>query len=135
MSTPNPEQEILALRPDVVVTVLEREAVLLDLEEKYFYSVNASGWAIVQLFERGISRAGVLEQCRRWGAINGDATAIESFLDAVIGDRLVVPGGAAGRTDDIAPAGAWEAPRIEKHKEPLHKIVVSAFDPSIPLVE
>ena len=40
----------LTLRPDVVATVLEDGAVLLDLETKYFYSVNPSGWAILQLF-------------------------------------------------------------------------------------
>ena len=49
----------LVLSAEVVATVLENEAVLLDLRTKYFYSVNASGWAIAQLFESGTTRDAV----------------------------------------------------------------------------
>lgn len=125
----------LSLRPDVVVTVLENEAVLLDLETKYFYSVNASGWAIVQLFEGGADVEQVREHCRQWGAPPEDADAIARFLAMLESDRLVVPTPAASHVDGVKIAGAWTAPAIEKHKEPLQRIMVSAFDPTLPLAE
>ena len=56
-----------ALRPDVVATVVEDGAVLLDLESKYFYSVNATGWAMLRLFEAGATREHAEERCKGWG--------------------------------------------------------------------
>jgi hypothetical protein len=126
---------LLSLRPDVVATVLENEAVLLDLETKYFYSVNATGWAIVQLFETGASVERARERCREWGASPGDDDAIARFLDALVADRLVIECAEATGADGVKPNGAWTAPAIEKHKEPLQRIMVSAFDPTLPLAE
>jgi hypothetical protein len=125
----------LTLRPDVVVTALEREAVLLDLKTKYFYSVNASGWAITQLFESGASRAHALEKAASWGARDGDLDAASNFLSRLLDEGLIEPGGTALPSSDEEFTSAWSAPTIEKHKEPLQKIMVSAFDPTLPLAE
>lgn len=125
----------LVLSPEVVVTVLEHDAVLLDLRTKYFYSVNASGWAIVQMLEPGATRAGVHAQCRAWGAPPDDATRIDQFLDRLTEDALVVTNGTSAAPPTVTLPGAWSAPAVEKHREPLQKIMVSAFDPSIPLAE
>src|SRR5687767_1548412 len=81
--------EILVLRPDVVVTTLEREAVLLDLETKYFYSVNHPGWVITQLFESGATRIEARDRARAWGAGNGDIGAITEFIERLVTERLV----------------------------------------------
>ena len=129
------EKPAFALRPDVVVTVLEDEAVLLDLETKYFYSVNATGWAIVQLFEQGTTRDGVLAQCRTWGASSDDVEPIVRFVDLVAAERLAVPANGAGSAGTVTAPRAWSPPIIQKHKEPLQRVMVSAFDPSMPLTE
>jgi len=134
MSNGQLPQEPLSLRPDVVVAVLENEAVLLDLETKYFYSVNATGWAIVQLFENGATAEQVRTQCREWGAPPTDADAIAAMIDVLARDRLVVAGQPASQ-GNVALKGAWSTPVIEKHKEPLQRVMISAFDPTMPLAE
>ena len=93
----SPTQEMLSLRPDVVATGLDAGAVLLDLDTKYFYALNASGWALVQLFE-----------------------AAASFDEA--------------RAFALA-CGAPDGDGVERQAEPLQQVIVSAFDPSIPLAE
>jgi hypothetical protein len=124
----------LILSAEVVATVLEQEAVLLDLRTKYFYSVNSSGWAITQLFESGATRDAVHTQCRAWGAPADAHEQIERFIGVFTADDLVANGPAAPAAS-VSFAGPWMAPTIEKHKEPLQRIMVSAFDPSIPLAE
>ncbi len=128
------EEVRLSLRPDVAVTVLEDEAVLLDLETKYFYSINASGWAIVQLLESGVPRDQIAARCCEWGAKSEDAGAITGFIDVLARDRLLI---AMQQPAVPQPSTlrAWAAPVIEKHKEPLQRIMISAFDPTLPLAE
>ena len=125
----------MALRADVAVAVLEEEAVLLDLETKYFYSVNGSGWAIVQLFESGATVPEARRQCSLWGAPQEDGAAIDRLLDVLIHDGLVVQANQAVAPPSMAFSGPWTVPTIEKHKEPLQRIMVSAFDPTLPLAE
>ena len=125
----------LTLRPDVVVTALEHEAVLLDLKTKYFYSVNASGWAITQLFESGTTEAHALEKAAQWGAKNGDLEAASKFIGRLLEEGLIEPGGTPLPSSEEELTSPWSAPTIEKHKEPLQKIMVSAFDPTLPLAE
>ena len=127
--------EILALRPDVVVTTLEQEAVLLDLETKYFYSVNRTGWAITQLFEGGATVGQARERAAEWGASNGGLDAVDAFLDRLLAERLVTAAGAGGFEAEVAFDGPWSPPVIDKHREPLQRVMVSAFDPTLPLAE
>jgi len=122
-----------ALRSDVVATVLDDGAVLLDLESKYFYALNASGWALVQLFEAGIVPQEALRQCDVWGGGAGRVEA-ERFVDVLVADGLVEPCDEAGACE-VAPPQPWTAPTIERQAEPLQRVIVSAFDPSIPLAE
>lgn len=123
------------LRPDVVATVIEDGAVLLDLESKYFYSVNHSGWAIMQLFEAGTTREIVEAECRKWGAGANDARSISDFLNLVIGDNLVTPTDFPAADSAIALSYAWSPPTVEKAREPLQRIIKSPFDPTLPLAE
>jgi hypothetical protein len=126
--------DVLLLRPEVVGTVVEDGAVLLNLDTNDFYEVNHSGWAIVQLFEAGTSRAQVAERCRQWGAAEADDAAVVKFLDVLIGDRLVVPSEWPASSAEVALA-AWAAPTIDKAPEALQRIVRSPFDPTLPLAE
>ena len=131
MSTDN--NEILALRPDVVVTTLEREAVLLDLETKYFYSVNPSGWAITQLFENGASRGQAYGRAAAWGA--NDKEPVATFVERLVAERLIIRSDNSLPADEVTFDGPWTPPTIEKHREPLQRVMVSAFDPTLPLAE
>ena len=126
-------EKTYALRPSVVATVIDDGAVLLDLQTKYFYQLNRSAWAIVQLFESDcVTRSFIEEQCRKWGAENLDA--VRSLLDTLDNDRLVDNG---QPVTAAAPqfAAPWTDPRIERQAQPLQRLVTTAFDPSIPLAE
>jgi hypothetical protein len=119
-----------------VATALEREAVLLDLQTKYFYSVNSSGWAITQLFESGSTHAEALRRAREWGASNGDIDAVNAFIGRLVSEKLVEPATAASSDDvEVTFEGEWHAPTVDKHKEPLQRVMISAFDPTLPLAE
>lgn len=131
MSNLNPES-CWALRPEIVVTTLKGGAVLLDLETKFFFSLNSSGWAITQQFEMPNRMADVLTSSSKWGAPDDQ---VLSFISRLIEEKLM-----AGSEEEPCPCdepfeGPWEDPKVEKHKEPLHKVMVSAFDPSLPLAE
>jgi len=130
--------ETLSLRPHVVATPIDRGAVLLDLESKYFYRLNSSGWAIVQMFEFGSSVANVIAQCRSWGAGEGDAEAIARLIAVLTDEHLVSAAlgvGNSAEQADVENPEPWVAPSIERQAEPLHRVISSAFDPSIPLAE
>jgi len=126
---------ILSLRPDVVVTVLEDGAVLLDLQTKFFYSVNSTGWVIVQWLENGASKNQIIDRCSAWGAPGHEIDKIESFLQVFLTDNLVTVAEGNPADANVQLRGSWASPMVEKHKEPLQRIMVSAFDPSLPLAE
>src|SRR2546423_5698169 len=116
----------LALRSDVVATVLDDGAVLLDLESKYFYALNPSGWALVQLFEAGSTPDEAIRRCREWSGGNGRVDA-EQAVRFLLDEGLVEPCPAPGEAQ-VNPPQPWGAPTIEKQAEPLQKVIVSAFD-------
>ena len=123
------------LRPDVVVTVLNDGAVMLDLQTKFFFSVNASAWAITEMFEAGATQQEVREACARWGAVNGDHKVVDAMIGQMINEGLVKPAEVSTPPVQAAALAAWAAPTLLKHREPLQRIMVSAFDPGLPLAE
>ncbi len=129
------DSETLSLRADVVATVLDEGAVLLDLETKYFFALNATGWAIVQLFESGAS----IDDARSYATASGapDDDAVDQFLSRLCEYALVEPafGADAPGVPEPLSSGAWSTPTVDRQAEPLQKVIVSAFDPSIPLAE
>jgi hypothetical protein len=126
-------QESLALRPTVVSTVLEDGAVLLDLDTKYFYSLNSSAWGIVQILENGASIESVLARCGAWGAGPSDRDAIVGVVAALIADGLLEEGPESDHPVELD--GEWTTPTVERHQEPLQRLMTSAFDPTLPLAE
>lgn len=125
----------LVLRPDVVTAVIEDGAVLLDLDTKYFYQVNHAGWAILQMFEAGTTRAQVEQECRKWGATPDQWQSISDFLDLIITDKLVTVNDFPPVEPEVELAHAWSLPTIQKFDEPLQQIMKSPFDPTLPLAE
>ena len=127
--------QILYLRTDVVATVIEGDAVLLDLQSKYFYSANNSAWAVLQLFEAGATPAQVHTQAAVWSGLAVTATGVEPLVELLIAEGLLTRDGTPLPTGDIRPDGDWRSPELEKHREPLYRIMTSAFDPTLPLAE
>lgn len=127
--------ESYALRPDVAVTIVGDGAVMLDLSTKFFYSLNQTGWALAQLFEDGATPAQVAEAAVTLGALAEDGDAIARFIGSLLSANLLEAGEAADVPQLPAYNGGWIEPTLEKHPEPLQRIMTSAFDPSIPLAE
>ena len=123
-----------AMRPDVVATILDHGALLLDLDSKYFYLLNPSGWAVTQLFEDGATVGHALERAHAWGAAEADLEAVREMVDQLIGERLIEPATTVQNAPG-APPQTWQAVSLERQAEPLQRVIVSAFDPSIPLAE
>jgi hypothetical protein len=123
----------LILRSTISAAVLDEGAVLLDLESKYFYALNASAWALTQLLEEGSSATDVAERARAWGA--PDDVAVLEFIERLIAYGLLEPADASTSESDVTWSGPWTPPSIERQAEPLQNVMVSAFDPSIPLAE
>jgi hypothetical protein len=124
-----------AFRDDVVSTVLDDGAILLDLETKFFYELDATGWALAAMFENGASIQSVLERSREWGAPSGDEPAIRAVIDTLVAEKLIVPGSEAAVAPEVDAPAAWTSPSIIKQEQPLQQIMMSAFDPSVPLLE
>ena len=126
--------QCIVLRPTLVATVIEDGAVLLDLDSKYFYALNQSAWAILQLCETACAAPeDILERCKLWGA--NDQSQIRNFLLDLLSHAIVEPGAEREGLPDVRFHGVWTPPLIERQAEPLQTIVTSAFDPSIPLAE
>jgi len=124
----------IALSPALVATVIQDGAILLDLESKYFYSLNASGWAIVQIFEStGACVDRILSQCREWGST--DDEEVRAFLARLAEKRIVEIAVDSDERELPAFAGPWQKPTLARHEQPLLSIVNSSFDPNIPLAE
>ena len=123
------------LRPDVVATVLNDGAVMLDLESKFFFSANSSAWAIIEMFESGATLSDVHEACASWGAVNGDKLLIDEVIKQMVVEGLVKPAIGASVPVRTGATKRWISPTLKKHREPLQRIMVSAFDPGLPLAE
>lgn len=125
---------IWRLHPDVVSTVLNDGAVLLDLRSKFFFSANPTAWAIVQMFETGATRDDVIAAAQQWGA-NGETPAVHHVIEQIISEGLVEQVNAPISAAPQIPVTTWIVPTLSKHSEPLQRIMVSAFDPGMPLAE
>ena len=135
MSAITTNDKRLALSPDVVVTPLDDGALLLHLDSKFFYSINLPGWGILQLLEAGVTLPEILSTCTDWGAKQSDQDAIQKYLDELIDNHLAGYFEGKKTGQPVQFAGKWQAPMVERHDEPLERIVTSAFDPSVPLAE
>jgi hypothetical protein len=131
---PAPQLHSLVLRSTVAPAVLDDGAVLLDLESKFFYELNRSGWAIASMFETGATSADVEHQCAAWGC--DDLDEVRRFVSQLEEyDLLVRSERPSAGWKPAAQRGPWTPPTIERQLEPLQNVIVSAFDPSIPLAE
>ena len=127
------QNQYLGMSADVVATVIGRSAVLLDLRSKYFYRVNPSGWAILQLLEDGASPQSVKARCKQWGA--QEDAPIDAFIDELKSYAILEGRDVVAAVAEVNFEGHWELPEVDRQPQPLQRVVISAFDPSIPLAE
>ena len=123
----------MSLRITVSAGVLDDGAVLLDLESKYFYVLNGTGWAIARLFESSASVDDAQRAARTWGA--PDDASVATFIAQLREFDLLEPAVSSDVVPEIPWNGPWITPSIERQAEPLQNVMVTAFDPSIPLAE
>jgi hypothetical protein len=130
----------LARSPQVVCTVVEDGAVLLNMETRLYYSLNEPAldlWNLVDHAGTAERLAKVLSDEFAVDAQKAETTAAR-FLAELERERLVGP-----VADDAPPATApargeqrsFADPELVKHDEPLHEVATSPFDPQLPLAE
>jgi hypothetical protein len=132
--------------PEVVYSEMEEGAVLLNLESRFYYTLDAAGlevWrAIDSARDLGDLRRALLAKFEDTG---GDADRrLQQFVDELCRERLVVvadstaPAGDTANAEVVPPAGdrrPLAGPALVKHDEPLHEMSQHPFDPQLPLAE
>jgi hypothetical protein len=135
--------------PEVVCTELEDGAILLNMESRFYYSLNTVAldiWRIIATAEGPedlgrflVARYDVDEEQAR--------ASVSRFVEQLERERLVIhPAGAGAEQAFMRSAGpdrgteptskqTFAEPELLKHDEPLHEIAMSPFDPQLPLAE
>ena len=124
----------ITLNPDVVSSTLEGGGVLLDLATKQYFALNLSGLAIWQHLEDGGTLGAV------YAAAGADrADAIDAFTQTLLTHGLALPEPAAPAMGASAPGfelpASWETPSVTPHGRPLSQVILSPFDPTVPIPE
>ena len=125
--------------PKVIHQTFDTEVVIVNLESGNYYSVGGSGIDIWRLLEAGKSR----DEITKVFAANPENTAkMESFLDEIEREQLVVaaPDNSAAR--EVASPKSFVAPTIEKFTDmrdlllldPIHELDESGWPKNLPPV-
>jgi hypothetical protein len=135
----------VARNPEVIYTELEDGAVLLNMENGYYYSLDAVGAELWRLVGAASPDEIGRELAQRFDVTEERASvAAARFVDELRREQLVVSGDddpeAAADIADGRPTRATEKrpfrdPVLVKHDEPLHQISLHPFDPQLPLAE
>jgi coenzyme PQQ synthesis protein D (PqqD) len=138
----------VARNPEVVCTVLEDGAVLLNMETRRYYSLNQSGLEVWQALGAGADESALAGALQARFDVDADRAleAVSSFVGELERERLVTPEAEDGQssTEPGAVAAASAAgqgrrpfvrPELFAHEEPLHELSTSPFDPQLPLAE
>jgi hypothetical protein len=133
--------------PEVVETVLEEGAVLLNLKTKFYYSLNKSGHTLWDLLEMCESSEDLTQKMMEIYQADSAKTneSVSRFLNELEKEQLVIPrqgkidGAGSERITRARPQSPEKEPFFEpeliKHDEPLHEVVQNPFDPQLPLAE
>lgn len=130
----------VASNPDVLGSDLLEGGVLFDLNRKQYFALNASGMLLWSALENGAD----LRAAEAWllGTFSGngaeDPLGIRRFVDVLLREQLAVPAQPDGATAFEPPADVpprWETPSVEAHGNPLAQVILSPFDPTVPIPE
>lgn len=127
----------LAANPDVLFSDLGEGGILFDLNSKRYFSLNASASAAWSYLEAGGSLAELERSLRNAQPVpdTGDAYGLGEFAAFLVREKLAEPGSATVAVPVPSLADAWERPRIEPHGNPLSDVILSPFDPTVPIPE
>ena len=131
---------------EVVETVLEDGAVLLNLETKFYYSLNNTGYRIWQLIEEVKSSDELVQKILHEYDSSEEETAkgVSLFIINLQEQQLVTSQNVENQTSNSAETSVKDEksekksfinPELIKHDEPLHEVVQNPFDPQLPLAE
>jgi hypothetical protein len=134
--------------PEVVETVLEDGAVLLNLKTKFYYSLNSVGYTIWQLLDAAGNPEDLLQRVMaEYKSEDGQiAKSVPNFIKELEREQLLIQRDYDG-ADGLPNKESVEAevsslekrpfiePELIKHDEPLHDVVLNPFDPQLPLAE
>jgi hypothetical protein len=134
----------ISLNPDVVCSVLDSGGVLLDLETKQYFALNSTGLLLWQFLEDGGSLAalggGAAAGPRRLSAPH--AVDLDAFARSLIAHGLAIAEAPNGGRAEGSPRGVppplpdpWVPPTVVPHGRPLSQVILSPFDPTVPIPE
>jgi hypothetical protein len=128
----------VAPSPDVLFSDMGDGAILFDLNTKQYYSLGASAAAAWTHLENGGSLAELEAALATVPAVSAgeDPYGLRGFVSYLLNERLVEPAepGAASGVAPELPA-SWSAPKVEQHGNPLSEVILSPFDPTVPIPE
>jgi hypothetical protein len=135
---------------EVVETVLEDGAVLLNLRTRFYYSLNKVGYMIWQLLDMAKSPEDLFHRvtAEYQAEHNQVKESVSNFLKELEREQLVTihedgtekhhhqeTQGSASTDTYSAEKKPFTQPELIKHDEPLHEVVQNPFDPQLPLAE
>jgi len=123
--------------PDVLFSDLGEGGILFDLNTKQYFSLSPSAAMTWNYLDAGGSladlEAGLVTQTPAGDAI--DPYGLRSFAALLSQHKLAEAGRPAGAVPLPAVPAVWEHPRAEEHGNPLSEVILSPFDPTVPIPE
>jgi hypothetical protein len=104
--------------PSVVSEVIEGEAIIMDMRNGAYYSVDGFGAQVWQAVAGGVAHQDILDWTRRsYPGETGAADAVDAFIEALLARNLIMvrPGPAAPAPETAS--GPFEAPLLSVHDD------------------
>jgi hypothetical protein len=136
----------VARNPEVIYTELEDGAVLLNMENGFYYSLDVVGVEVWRLIEPANGPAEIGSALTTMFDVSAEraSAAVARFVSALVDERLALP---AEHAAVVATSETWAGSRtpvktrpfsdpvLIKHDEPLNQVSLHPFDPQLPLAE
>lgn len=119
--------------PDVLFSDMGEGGILFDLNSKQYYSLNPSAVFVWNYLEAG-GELSALEAALAGASAAGSASGLQPFAELLVREQLASHGDAPGVGASPVP-DSWQEPRIEPHGNPLAEVILSPFDPTVPMPE
>jgi hypothetical protein len=129
--------------PDVVCSELEEGAVVLNMQTRLYYSLNATALEIFRLLAGGADEVALAREVESRFEVGEEQAraALSGFLAQLVAEGLVTDTGVAGGGPLPEPEKRgggrrpFAPPSLLRHDEPLHEVSTAPFDPQLPLAE